>query len=104
MLNEWEKVARELGDYDMVQVCKDFETYGEMARQNDEDRVGDWLPSEPTAKEILRLRQQVEVLKRVVAAAEPCCDALCDIARDGHCEYLDAWFAALDAAGKELLP
>jgi hypothetical protein len=50
--------------------------------------------------EILRLRQRVEVLERVVAAAEPCCDALRDIAGDGHREYLDAWEAAVE----ELLP
>lgn len=48
--------------------------------------------------ELRALRAEVERLRAVRDAAEPCCDALRDIAGDGHRAYLDAWDAALDAA------
>lgn len=53
--------------------------------------------------EIERLRERVAVLERVWEAAEPCVDALRDIAGDGHGEYLDQWAAAIEAlyAAKE---
>ena len=49
-----------------------------------------------------KIRDEIErrfaALERAVAAAEPCCDALRDIAGDGHSGYLDAWAAAKEAA------
>lgn len=70
MLNDWEKIARELGDYDLVQVFNVFEMYTEMVRKEDSDCLGNWVPSRTAAKEIFRLRKQVEVLERVREAAE----------------------------------
>lgn len=65
-LNDWQRVAREFGD-------KDFEFVDDAeirwVTYDDEWTVGEWLPSEPTAKEILRLRKRVEVLERVREAA-----------------------------------
>ena len=70
MLNEWERIVRELGDYDLLQVCNAFETYGEMVRKEDWDYIGDWVPAETAAKEILRLRNRIEVLEGRLADFE----------------------------------
>ena len=56
-LSDWQRVAREFGDYRL--------SWEIMVQQEPEEPVGDWLPSEPTAKEILRLRKRVEVLEKV---------------------------------------
>jgi hypothetical protein len=58
-LNDWQKIAHEFGSYQAIIA---------MAKVDPSDilrPVGDWLPAEPTAKEILRLRKRVEVLERV---------------------------------------
>lgn len=47
-----------------------------------------------------RLRKRNAKLERVWMAAEPCVDALRDIAGDGHGCYLDEWDAAVDAANE----
>jgi hypothetical protein len=59
MLNDWQRVAREFGDHDM-DVVSGCERCCEMVQQTLASYVGDWLPSEPAAKEILRLRKRVE--------------------------------------------
>ena len=69
MLNDWQRIAREFGDHDM-DVVSGCERCCEMIQQTLASYVGEWLPSEPTAKEILRLRKRVEVLERVREAAE----------------------------------
>lgn len=92
MLNDWEKIARELGDYDLVQVFNVFEMYTEMVRKEDSDCLGNWVPSRTAAKEIFRLRKQVEVLERVRDAAENLDPA------DGSDELSEA----IDAAGKDI--
>ena len=51
--------------------------------------------------EVERLRALVKTLEHVVQAAEPCCDALRDIAPDGHYVYLGAWDGAVAALEKE---
>lgn len=64
-ITDWQRVAREFGDHDL-----EYDRFGpSMTPINDQHTVGDWLPSEPTAKEILRLRKRVEVLERVHRAA-----------------------------------
>ena len=62
MLNDWQRVAREFGDHRL--------SWEIMVQQTPDEPIGDWLPSEPTAKEILRLRKRVEALERVREAAE----------------------------------
>jgi hypothetical protein len=56
-LNDWQRVAREFGDHRL--------SWEIMVQQTPDEPIGDWLPSEPTAKEILRLRKRVEALERV---------------------------------------
>ena len=68
-LNDWQRVAREFGDCDLEYHGMDYSD-GKMVPSRRVSRVGDWLPSEPTAKEILRLRKRVEVLEKVREAAE----------------------------------
>jgi hypothetical protein len=112
MLNDWQRVAREFGDYNVAEVHKDYETYATMTRETNEVLVGDWLPSEPTAKEILRLRKRVEVLEaceklvREYAEARDNWDGwkACDSDESLYAldRGLDRAEEALYAAGKEI--
>ena len=113
-LNDWQRVAREFGDYDHGRHGYDFEAPTEMVKWEPHPefphRVGDWLPSEPTAKEILRLRKRVEVLERVRFAAQCVEEAkmhavYCDrvtigglVCTCGHASLKDALDAAKEAA------
>ena len=70
MLNDWERIARELGDYDLVIQSKEWEAHAELVRCTNEYYVGEWLPSELAAKEILRLLNRIEVLEGRLADFE----------------------------------
>lgn len=67
-LTGWKKIAREIGDHTCIVYCHGEsvdECRAEMERMppSMEDKyVGDWLPAEAAAKEILRLRERVKVL------------------------------------------
>ncbi len=50
-LNDWQRVAREFGDHHIGG------WHVASVKADERHTVGDWLPSEPTAKEILRLRR-----------------------------------------------
>lgn len=67
-LQGWQKVAREIGDWDWN---------GDMLipQCNHSATVGDWLPAEAAAKEILRLRERVKVLEKVREAAKRVSDS-----------------------------
>jgi len=105
MLNDWQRVAREFGDHDM-DVVSGCERCCEMVQQTLASYVGDWLPSEPAAKEILRLRKRVGMLERVREAAEKVeswlthstdCSRLVDNAAC-NCGFTNLIFALHDAA------
>lgn len=61
-LQGWQKVAREIGDYDLSDACDGYSGSGcptNLRLVGDRETVGDWLPAEAAAKEILRLRERV---------------------------------------------
>lgn len=60
-LQGWQKVAREIGDYYLDKSGGDG-CYAHMGHDKYADSVGDWLPAEAAAKEILRLRERVAEL------------------------------------------
>lgn len=62
-LTGWQAVAREIGDHHIA-------GWGlSVLKSGPEHTIGDWLPAEAAAKEILRLRERVKVLEDVRAAA-----------------------------------
>jgi predicted metalloprotease len=107
-LNDWQRVAREFGDHHVGGWNVAF------VKSDERHTVGDWLPSEPTAKEILRLRKRVEVLERVAEQLGAAMELQADyagmtikkldakygrvISLDDVCETVSAARAALDAA------
>lgn len=67
---EWEKIARELGDYDLETKGSAYMHYEALERVTDEYYVGQWVESEKAAKEIERLRERVAKLERVRESAQ----------------------------------
>jgi hypothetical protein len=75
-LNDWQKIAREFEDHRL--------SWEIMVQQQHDEPVGDWLPSEQTAKEILRLRQENEQLREnsnYIALTEDAHKLLDEVAR-----------------------
>lgn len=62
-LQGWQKVAREIGDYECaMKYIGSGEYIEDMREVTDDGCVGDWLPAEAAAKEILRLRERLAEL------------------------------------------
>lgn len=94
-LQGWQKVAREIGDYDPGE--------DRMVQQRPRDPIGHWLPAEAAAKEILRLRERNAVLEKVLGAAiilhtmsTDCGDVVYVTAKP-----FDALIAAMEAADQQ---
>lgn len=100
-LTGWQAVAREIGDYTITDDMADSRgrvTPSEWCPNSQHDPLGDWLPAEAAAKEIMRLRERNAKLERVREAAIKLGPGPGDSC---YCCEAQAWVefdAALDAA------
>ena len=66
----WEIIARELGDFELVDEGSSYNTYRTMGQVNDPYYVGDWVDAEKACREIVRLRDELAELQAQYKADE----------------------------------
>ena len=74
----WERVARELGDFDIEDTGAAFMSYRELVRVDDADYLGDWIEAEPACKRIVAAEEalaeandRIHVLERLLSEVDP---------------------------------